>query len=109
MIISQKEFKAYLDNNPLGTEVWIGDLEDLNGKDYIFLNYTDQELIGSDNKGVYQTHYEIVIATKDFDDRLTLTNYIQQFLNVSVDFSKSDEFEYYLATLEGGLFLYEVD
>ena len=60
MIYTQKEIYDYLLANPLEVDVSVGDVEDLNGKDYIFLDYTSDNLISSDNRGVYQTYLQII-------------------------------------------------
>lgn len=106
MVYTQKQIYDYLVANPLGVKVNIGDLEDLNGQDYIFLNYLYDELIGSDDKGVYRQRINIMVATHDFDDRMTLTNYIKDLLNVSVTYERIDEYEYYTATCECGVLMY---
>lgn len=107
MIFTQKEIYDYLCANPLGVAVCIGELEDLNGKDYIFLNYQDEELIGFDDKGVYQTHFEIVVACRNFDDCRRLTRYLTDKFNLEVRFNIATDFEYYLSQCDGGVILYE--
>ena len=106
MIYTQKEFYEYLKNNPLKVEVHIGDLEDMNGKDYIFFDYLSDELIGSDDRGCYQSFIQITVATRSFEDRKILVNYIKDYINVSVSYEKSEEFEYYLARCNLGVLMY---
>ena len=107
MIYTQKEIYDYLVANPLGVNVSIGDVENLNGKDYIFLDYTNETLISSDNDAVYQTYLQITVATRNFVNRKTLVEYVKQYLNVLVDYDKSFEFEYYVARCTCGVLMYE--
>lgn len=111
MIYSQKEIYEYLVNNPLEVEVHIGDLEDMNGRDYIFLDYLNDDIIAFDDNGVYKTSIQITVATRDFDTRKILTDYVKNYFTVSVSYEKSDEFEYYLARCSREVLLYgkEVD
>lgn len=103
---TQKEIYEYLSNNPLGVEVHIGDLEDMQGKDYIFLDYFEDVLIGSDDSGMYQTILQISVLTRDFDNRKTLMSYIRElFPTIHPTYSKSDEFEYYQAQFNIGVFI----
>lgn len=107
MILSQKEIYDYLCANPLGVNVNIGELEDLNGDDYIFLDFEREELIGSDNRGVYKLYFEIVCACKNFDNCITLTRYVQDKFNVDVRYNQATDFEYYLSNNNGWIILYE--
>lgn len=97
MIYTQKGIYDYLLLNPLSVTVSVGDVEDLNGRDYIFLDYTGDDLIGYDNKGTYLTSIQITVATRNFENRKTLVDYIKDYLNVSIAYEKSFEFEYYVA------------
>lgn len=94
---TQTKIYEYLVNNPLKVDVHIGDLEDMNGKDYIFLDYLNDYLIGSDDKGCYKTSIQFTVATRDFDKRKILTKYIQDQFNVQTTYEKDMEFEYYLS------------
>lgn len=107
MITSQKDIYEYLLANPLNVDVAVGNVEDLNGKDYIFLDFLNDELIGYDDKGAYQSFIQITVCTRDFDNRRILTEYVKDKFNVSVTYEKSLEFEYYLARCNCGLILYE--
>jgi len=107
MIYTQKDIYDYLLANPLKVDVAVGSVEDLNGKDYIFLDYTDENLIGYDDKGAYQTYMQITVATKDFENRKTLVKYVKDYLNVVVAYEKSIDFEYYLARCTCGVLMYE--
>lgn len=102
---TQKEIYEYLSNNPLGVEVHIGDLEDMQGKDYIFLDYLNEDLIGFDDMGMYQTFIQISVATKDYDNRMILVKYIKELFVYKPDYSHDDEAEYYLAQADVGVIL----
>lgn len=106
MIYTQKEIYDYLLANPLHVEVHVGALEDMNGQDYIFYDPLYDNIIGSDDKGVYRTRIQITVATRDFERNKTLVNYIKDYLNVSVNYDKSYEFEYYLTRCESGILMY---
>ena len=106
-LFTQKEIYSLLCDNPLKVDVHIGDLEDMQGKDYIFLDYFSESSIGSDNNGIYQTIFQISIATKDFENRKTLVNYIKTLFYSSPTYTKSDDSEYYIAQFNVGVFLYE--
>lgn len=105
MKLTQTNIKRYLEANPLGTKVAIGSLDEMNNDDYIIVNYLYERLIGSDNKGIYSTAVQFTIATKDFDNRKTLVDYIKQQFNVSVDYDMSNEYQYYMATCETTILL----
>ncbi len=103
---TQKELYEYLKDNPLGVQVHIGDLEDMQGQDYIFLDYLNDIAILSDDKADYQTVIQISVLTKDFEDRKTLVKYIKkQFLSQTPTYTRSDEYEYYQAQFTTGIFL----
>ena len=106
-LYTQKEIYGLLCDNPLKLEVHIGDLEDMQGKDYIFLDYFSENSIGSDNDGVYQTIFQISIATKDFEKRKQLVNYIKTLFYSSPTYTKSDDSEYYIAQFNIGVFIRE--
>lgn len=97
MIYSQEGIYHTLLANPLGFEVCIGDLEDMNGQDYIFFDMSSESLIKSDDRGTYRTFVQFTVAARDFDRMKITTNYIKSIYNVSVNYEKSSEFEYYLA------------
>lgn len=104
---TQKEIYDYLKANPLNTEVHIGDLDDMNGKDYIFLDYVEETPILRDNDAYYQSILQISILTKSMQSRRTLVKYIKQMFLSAPTYSKYDEFEYYQAQFNIGVFLYE--
>lgn len=103
---TQKEIYEYLKNNPLGTAVHIGDLEDMDGQDYIFLDYLNDIAMLRDNNADYQNIIQISVLTKDYEDRKTLVKYIKEKFLSAPTFSKSDEFEYYQAQFTIGVFIY---
>lgn len=104
---TQKEIYEYLLANPLGTQVHIGDLEDMDGQDYIFLDYLNDEPMLRDNEADYQSIIQISVLTKDYEDRKILVNYIKQKFLIAPEYSKSDEFEYYQAQFTTGVFIHE--
>lgn len=104
---TQKEIYDYLKANPLGTEVHVGDLEDMDGQDYIFLDYMNEEPMLRDNEADYQMIIQISVLTKDFEDRKTLVNYIKQKFLIAPEYSRSDESEYYQAQFTTGVFIHE--
>lgn len=95
--MTQKDIYDFLRLNPLGVSVQVGSKEDLNGDDYLFLNFISDQIIGSDDKGPYKTSALITVATKGFEDRATLVEFIKEKFNVYVVYETSDEFEYYTA------------
>lgn len=107
MIYSQKQIYEYLLTNPLHVDVSVGDVEDLNGKDYIFFDYLTDELVGSDNRGIYRTGIQITVATKDYEDRKTLVEFVKNYLNVSISYEKSFEFEYFVARCNCTVLIHE--
>lgn len=107
MIYSQKQIYDYLCMNPLNVNVAVGDVDDLNGRDYLFLSFTNENLIGYDNGGTYQTYLQITVATRDFEDRKTLVKYIKNYLNVTVTYEKATDFEYFVARCVCGVLMYE--
>ena len=104
---TQKEVYDYLLANPLGTAVHFGDLEDMDGQDYIFVDYYNDVPMLRDNEADYQSVIQISVLTKDYEDRKTLVKYIKDKFLISPTYSKSDEFEYYQAQFTTGLFIYE--
>lgn len=100
-VFTQKELFDYLKANPLGVSVHIGELEDMNGKDYIFVDFLSDSLIGADDSGVYKTSLQITVCTKNFDDRFTLTKYVQEFMNVQTNYDKTYDYEYWTSRSKG--------
>lgn len=109
MIYTQKDIYDYLCANPLHVEVFVGDAENLNGGDYIFFDVTNENLIHYDDKGTYQAHIQITTATRNYDDRTILVNYVKDYLNVSVNYEKAIDFEYFIGRCECGLLLRHED
>lgn len=104
---SQKEIYEYLKANPLNTQVHIGDLEDMQGQDYIFLDYFEDVPMLRDDEADFQNIVQISVLTKDFENRKILVNYIKQKFLIAPEYSHSDEFEYYQAQFTTGLFINE--
>ena len=109
MIYTQKQIYDYLRANPLNVDVSVGDVENLNGGDYIFLNFTNDELMGSDDRGTYQSYIQVTIATRDFRNRKTLVGYVKNYLNVAVTYEMAVDYEYFVANCTCGVLMYEDD
>lgn len=107
MIYTQHQIYEFLHANPLGVDVSVGDVKNLNGGDYIFFDVTNDNIIGYDDNGCYQTYLQITIATRDFENRKTLVKYVKQLLNVTVSYEKAIDFEYFIARCECGVLMYE--
>lgn len=104
---TQKEIYDFLKANPLETKVHIGDLEDMNGEDYIFMDVLNDIAILRDDSADYQTLIQISVLTRNYEDRKKLVKYIKSKFLSAPAYSKSDEFEYYQAQFTIGVFLYE--
>ncbi|MDO5332092.1 MAG: hypothetical protein Q4E99_05370 [Bacillota bacterium] len=104
--MTQQELFDYLKANPLSVNVHFGDLFDLKGQDYIFVSMVSETLIPSDDKGSYKTALQITIATKDFDRRKELVDYVKDFINVSVRYDIADQFQYFLAHCDCEMIFY---
>ena len=102
-MITQREIYDFLLANPLGVAVHIGDLEDMNGNDYIFLDYLNDEPILRDDDAYYQTIIQISVLTKDFEHRKTLVNYIKNKFLSAPTYSRYDESQYYQAQFTFGV------
>lgn len=102
---TQTEIYNLLKANPTNTLVNIGDLEDLQGNDYIFLDFLNDIAIPYDNNALYQTALQITIATKSFETRKTLVKYIKSIFMSAPTYTKDNEFEYYLAQFTICVFL----
>lgn len=106
---TQKEVYDYLLANPLETAVHFGNLEDMDGKDYIFVDYYNDVPMLRDNDADYQSVLQISVLTKDYENRKTLTDYIKDKFLISPNYSFSDEHEYYMAQFTTGLFIVPED
>ena len=104
---TQKEIYEYLLANPLNTAVHIGNLEDMNGEDYIFMDFFQDVPTLRDNSAYYQTIIQISVLTRDFEDMKTLTKYIQSEFLTAPTYSRNETFEYYQAQMNIGVFLFE--
>lgn len=102
---TQKEIYDYLCANPLNVAVHIGNLEDMNGEDYIFLDFFQEVPTLRDNNAYYQTILQVSVLTRDFEDMKTLTKYIQDKFLTAPTYSRNDTFEYYQSQMNIGVFL----
>ncbi len=95
---TQKEIWDYLNDNPLGVKVHVGDLDDMNNQDYIFFDYlTDTPISADDGYTDSKIEVQFSVLTKDFEDRKTLVKYIKDMFVCNVSLDHSDEHEYYAA------------
>lgn len=104
-VFTQKELGDFLTGNPLGVAVHVGDLDNMNGKDYIFLDYINETIIPFDNMGDYKTSIQISIYCKDFINRKILVDYVKTLSQFSIEYQGSAEGNYYEAILRTDLFL----
>lgn len=104
-VYSQKEIFDYLKANPLNAKVHVGDIDNMNGKDYIFLDYINERPVGFDNSGVYKTSVQISVYVKDFINRKALVDYIKKLSIFDVNFDDSAEGNYFVADMVTDLFI----
>lgn len=102
---SQKELFDYLKANPLNAKVHVGDIENMNGNDYIFLDYLSESVDGYDNNGCYLTSIQISVYVKDFVKRKTLVEYIKHLSVFDVQYESSNEGNYFVANMFTEIFL----
>ena len=104
-VFTQKELGNYLADNPLNVAVHVGDLDNMNGNDYIFLDYLYDRLIPFDDNGCYKTSIQISVYVKDFISRKILVDYIKQLSPFSINYSSSNEGNYFVANMTTDIFL----
>lgn len=102
---TQKQIGDYLKANSLNVPVHVGDLDNMNGKDYIFLDYLSEVLIPSDNAGCYKTTIQVSIYVKEFAKRRTLVNYVKGLTQFSIAYQGSDDGNYFVAILQSEVFI----
>lgn len=103
----QKEIFDYLKVNPLNIEVRMGAVPDMEGQDYIILDYLNDIPTLHDDTACYQKQMQITCLTKDYENRKTLINYIQDKFLTSANYMMSDQSDYYIAQFTIGVFIYE--
>lgn len=103
---TQAEIKEYLEANPYGFNFHVGDLADLENKDYIFFDYLEERPISADNTSQYVTSVEISIVSKDYDNTRLVAKYVQGLFNIAFSYSNYEEHEYYLAQGDTEIFIY---
>lgn len=104
---TQKEIFDILSANPLSLEVKMGAVEDLEGQDYIILDYLNDLPVLHDDTACYQKQMQITTLTKDYEDRRTLINYVQNKFLTSATYTMSLQSDYYVAQFTIGVFIYE--
>lgn len=102
---TQEEIYNYLMANTLGVDVWVGDLYNMNGKDYIFLNYINERNIAYDNAGCYVTSIQIDVYTKNLVNRKILVDYIKGLSQFSITYALSNEGNYFVANMTTEVFI----
>lgn len=102
---TQKEIFELLKSNPLNVKVHTGDLDDLNGEDYIFFDSLSDDLIASDNSGSYVTEVQFTVFCKNFDDRKRLVNFLKQNFVGRVNRENDIKNGYFLARMRTELFI----
>lgn len=103
---TQKEIYDYLSANPLGIEVRMGAVPDMEGNDYIILDYLNDISILHDNTACYQKLMQITCLTKDYEDRKSLITYIQNKFLTNATYTMSSQSDYYIAQFTIGVFIY---
>lgn len=94
---TQTEIFNFLRNNPLGVKVHVGDLTDMNNEDYIFYDMVSESIVGYDNSGSYLASVQFAIATRDFDNRKRLVEYLKTAFTCSISYTMGEESEYFIA------------
>ena len=102
---SQKQLGDFLAANPLGVAVHVGDLDNMNGRDYIFLDYLNEQIIPFDNSGCYKAELQISVYTKSFINRKILVDYIKGLSQFDIQFEGSEEGNYFVANMITQLFI----
>lgn len=102
---TQKEIFDYLKANPLSAKVWIGDLDNMNGDNYIFVDYLNERQIASDNDGCYATRLQISVYVRDFINRKTLVDYVKKLSQFDIQFEMSNEGNYHCAIMTTTVFI----
>ena len=77
----------------------------MNNNDYIFFDRLNDIGLYANNKGMYQSRIQFTIATKDYDDRDTLVDYLHTKLNIDFDYYTTDGREYFVAQGTSALFM----
>lgn len=101
---TMKELAVFLKANPLGIDVYKGDSV-LIGKDYIFLDFTGFNQIGSDDGGVTVSAITINVYCRNYSDRDTTVKYLLTKLFGTVEYTRDEDNNYFVATLERGVFV----
>lgn len=101
---TMKELASFLRANPLKIEVYKGDTVLLN-QDYIFLDVTGATAINADDGGLTITQITVNVYCKKYADRDTTVNYLQTKLFGTVEYSRDEDNDYFVATLERGIYV----
>lgn len=104
-VYSQKELFDYLKANPLNANVHIGDIDNMNGRDYIFLDYLSESPDRFDNDGCYKTSIQISVYVRNFINRKTLVDYIKRLSVFDITYDDSQEGNYFVADMITEIFL----
>lgn len=103
--ISQKDLFEFLEDNPLECDVFIGESDVKDSKQYIFVDNPIDTPVVFDNKALYLNTVLISVYTSDFDERNELLKYLQTRFIGSV--TKTHEENYYKAVFEVSIIVNE--
>lgn len=101
---TMKEFVQFLQDNPLGIEVYKGD-STLKNQDYIFFDVSERQLIGYDDGGTVRTQVTINVYCRKYADRDTTVDYLQSKLIGRTYYTRDVENNFFVATLERGILI----
>lgn len=105
-MFTQKEIWDFLNENPFSIQVHVGDLEDLNGQDYIFFDYLTDNPISADNEYSSEVNeVQFTVCVKDYQTRRNVVQYIKQMFQCTVSYEHAEEHEYYLARMRTGIII----
>lgn len=106
-MIKQQEMFELLQNNPLNIAVDIGDLEEMDGSDYICFDKLEDTYIGYDDTGIHQTTIRFTVRCKSYDDRDTTIDFLKENFKGDVSYEHDTEQEYFIGRLTTGVFIIE--
>lgn len=103
--IKQLDLINFLEQNPLGVKVELGDVSKVNGSNFIFIDYLSESAIGHDDEGIYTTSVVIIVSVNEFKNRKVLVDYIKQLGVFDISYTPSAEGTYFTATMRADMFI----